>query len=34
MPGESSYAGIIKMVTTAQTAKAPFVRMADRFTSG
>ncbi len=29
--GESTYAGIIKMVTAAQTAKAPFIRMADRF---
>jgi heavy metal translocating P-type ATPase/RND family efflux transporter MFP subunit len=29
--GESTYAGIIKMVTSAQTAKAPFIRMADRF---
>jgi heavy metal translocating P-type ATPase len=29
--GESTYAGIVKMVTAAQTAKAPFIRMADRF---
>jgi len=29
--GESTYAGIVRMVTAAQTAKAPFVRMADRF---
>lgn len=29
--GDSTYAGIIKMVTAAQTAKAPFMRMADRF---
>ncbi len=29
--GESTYAGIIKMVTAAQTAKSPFIRMADRF---
>ena len=29
--GDSTYAGIIKMVTAAQTAKAPFIRMADRF---
>ncbi|PAY10611.1 heavy metal translocating P-type ATPase [Bradyrhizobium sp. UFLA03-84] len=28
---ESTYAGIVRMVTAAQTAKAPFVRMADRF---
>ncbi|MDA9426317.1 MULTISPECIES: heavy metal translocating P-type ATPase [Bradyrhizobium] len=29
--GESTYAGIVRMVTAAQTSKAPFVRMADRF---
>jgi heavy metal translocating P-type ATPase len=29
--GESTYAGIIRMVTTAQTAKAPFIRLADRY---
>jgi P-type E1-E2 ATPase len=29
--GESTYAGIVKMVSSAQTAKAPFIRMADRF---
>ena len=29
--GESTYAGIVHMVTAAQTAKAPFTRMADRF---
>jgi heavy metal translocating P-type ATPase len=28
---ESTYAGIVRMVGAAQTAKAPFVRMADRF---
>ncbi|WP_378952981.1 heavy metal translocating P-type ATPase [Mesorhizobium sp. ANAO-SY3R2] len=28
---ESTYAGIIRMVRAAQTAKAPFIRMADRF---
>jgi heavy metal translocating P-type ATPase len=28
---ESTYAGIVRMVTTAQTAKAPFVRLADRY---
>ena len=28
---ESTYAGIIRMVEAAQTAKAPFIRMADRF---
>jgi heavy metal translocating P-type ATPase len=28
---ESTYAGIVRMVTAAQTAKAPFVRMADRY---
>jgi heavy metal translocating P-type ATPase len=29
--GESTYAGILRMVTAAQTAKAPFIRMADRY---
>jgi len=29
--GESTYAGIVRMVTAAQTAKAPFVRLADRY---
>ncbi|MGE0750995.1 MAG: heavy metal translocating P-type ATPase [Variibacter sp.] len=29
--GESTYAGIVRMVTAAQTAKAPFIRVADRF---
>jgi len=29
--GESTYAGIIRMVTVAQTAKAPFIRIADQF---
>jgi heavy metal translocating P-type ATPase len=29
--GESTYAGIIRLVTAAQTAKAPFVRLADRY---
>jgi P-type E1-E2 ATPase len=28
---ESTYAGIIRMVTAAQTARAPFIRMADRY---
>ncbi|HEY7298212.1 MAG TPA: heavy metal translocating P-type ATPase [Xanthobacteraceae bacterium] len=28
---ESTYAGIVRMVIAAQTAKAPFVRMADRY---
>jgi heavy metal translocating P-type ATPase len=28
---ESTYAGIVRMVGAAQTAKAPFVRMADRY---
>jgi heavy metal translocating P-type ATPase len=29
--GESTYAGIIQLVTAAQTAKAPFIRLADRY---
>ena len=29
--GQSTYAGIVRMVTAAQTAKAPFIRLADRF---
>ncbi len=29
--GESTYAGIVRMVTSAQTAKTPFVRIADRY---
>jgi heavy metal translocating P-type ATPase len=29
--GDSTYAGIIRLVTAAQTVKAPFVRLADRF---
>ena len=29
--GKSTYAGIVRMVTAAQTAKAPFTRLADRF---
>ncbi|EJW12107.1 Lead, cadmium, zinc and mercury transporting ATPase [Rhodovulum sp. PH10] len=29
--GESTYAGIVRMVAAAQTAKAPFIRIADRF---
>ena len=28
---ESTYAGIVRMVTAAQTAKSPFIRMADRY---
>ncbi|WP_028135053.1 heavy metal translocating P-type ATPase [Bradyrhizobium japonicum] len=28
---ESTYAGIVRMVTAAQTARAPFVRLADRY---
>ena len=28
---ESTYAGIVRMVSAAQTARAPFVRMADRY---
>jgi len=29
--GESTYAGIVRLVTAAQTAKAPFIRLADKF---
>lgn len=29
--GESTYAGIVRMVTAAQTTKSPFIRLADRF---
>jgi heavy metal translocating P-type ATPase len=29
--GESAYAGIVRLVTAAQTARAPFVRLADRY---
>ncbi|MGZ6007160.1 MAG: heavy metal translocating P-type ATPase, partial [Rhizomicrobium sp.] len=29
--GESTYAGIVRMVNAAQTAKAPFTRLADRY---
>ena len=29
--GESTYAGIVRLATAAQTAKAPFVRLADRY---
>jgi heavy metal translocating P-type ATPase len=31
LAGESTYAGIVRLVTAAQTAKAPFVRVADRY---
>jgi heavy metal translocating P-type ATPase len=31
LAGESAYAGIVRLVTAAQTAKAPFVRLADRY---
>ncbi|PWB83485.1 MAG: hypothetical protein C3F11_06350 [Methylocystaceae bacterium] len=30
-PGDSTYAGIVGLVTTAQIAKSPFIRMADRY---
>jgi heavy metal translocating P-type ATPase len=29
--GESTYAGIVRMVTAAQTGKSPFIRLADRY---
>jgi heavy metal translocating P-type ATPase len=29
--GESTYAGIVRLVTAAQTAKAPFIRIANRY---
>lgn len=29
--GDSTYSGIVRMVTAAQTAKTPFMRMADRY---
>jgi heavy metal translocating P-type ATPase len=29
--GESTYAGVVRMVTEAQAAKAPFIRLADRY---
>lgn len=29
--GESTYAGIVRLVTAAQTAKSPFIRTADRY---
>lgn len=29
--GDSTYAGILRMVSTAQTARSPFIRVADRF---
>jgi P-type E1-E2 ATPase len=31
LASQSTYAGIVRMVEAAQTAKAPFMRMADRF---
>src|SRR6202047_782319 len=32
--GESTYAGIVRLVTAAQTAKAPVVRLGDRYSLG
>src|SRR5689334_8045867 len=29
--GENTYAGIVRLVTAAQTAKSPFIRLADRY---
>ena len=34
LAGESTYAGILRLVTAAQTARAPFVRLADRYALG
>ena len=34
LAGESTYAGILRLITAAQTARAPFVRLADRFALG
>jgi heavy metal translocating P-type ATPase len=31
LAGESTYAGIVKLVTAAHTAKAPFIRLADHY---
>jgi len=31
LAGDSAYSGIVRMVTAAQTARAPFVRLADRY---
>jgi len=31
MASQSTYAGIVRMVTAAQTAKSPFIRLADRY---
>lgn len=31
MAGESTYAGILRMVTAAQAARSPFIRVADRY---
>ena len=31
LASESTYAGIVRMVSAAQTAKSPFIRMADRY---
>ena len=31
LAGESTYSGIVRLATAAQTAKAPFVRLADRY---
>jgi heavy metal translocating P-type ATPase len=31
LAGDSTYAGILRLVTAAQTAKAPFARLADRY---
>jgi heavy metal translocating P-type ATPase len=33
-PGESTYAGIVRLVSAAEQSRAPFVRLADRYAAG